>query len=93
MRRNKSLIIVTDQRIGRPLAFEDMADLRRTCISRRWSENEVVDFLENSAEIFQARKVAAVGRFGSRYSCSDGKEFFVYRSGFVCELRGDDHAN
>lgn len=86
MRRNKNILIVTGPRIVGPWAFENCNALAQSLIKRGWSWNEIMEFLEGSDEIFEARKIARLNYAQHVYKCENGREYLVYSSGLCVQI-------
>lgn len=86
MRRIKNILIVTDPRAGRPWAAENGQKLKASLALRGWKEREILEFLAETDEIFNARKIARPNDAQHVYACENGRQYVVYSSGLCVQI-------
>ena len=86
MRRIKNILIVTDPLTGRPWAAENGHKPKASLALRGWKEREILEFLAETDEIFNARKIARLNDEQHVYACENGRRDVVYGSGLCVQI-------
>lgn len=86
MRRIKNILIITDPRAGLPWAAENGHKLKTRLALRGWSENEILEFLADTDQIFKACKIARLNDAQHVYACENGRQYVVYSSGLCVQI-------